>query len=455
MDLNLELQIAKEIINEEKRPNKIYSYLDTIIGTGYNKSGGGKGWTNWVTVNDNYDENMAKRVFDLTKLGVAKEETPVPIPDINDSNKLFTLETMFDDIKKVMNSFLEQATGVAEYYNLEESPLIPDTKSTSTTPELLEQRRIKQVFKQSLKQLNANNELAKVVSGYNRVVNYIDRIIDVKNINESDKNKITDKFYELLPILDNVIYYGELYGFSIVKSLMQMRTFIISKNFKPIKTYTYYTKPIEDDNVKDDNDFNEEYIDLDTDYGDEDDLRTDDLIFDTGVAEQKDEIEDEIEEGETEEKKEYRLEIKRLERVVETNLKLQKDLKERRRKLINKLQKETDITKKEKLNKLISEANIVLNELSLENDDIELDILRLKENITGRGRYKGKKKGKKQVKEKMINIKKIKDNSLNFGMNTDLNKLLSEFSLPGFDVSLTSEKQDKNNRGLYKEVQKK
>ena len=113
MDLQLNYKIAKEIINEEKRKGKMYSYLNTIIGAGQKykgiKSGGGAGWTNWVTVKDNYDKDINIRGLEIARIGVSKEEAVVPIPDIDDSSKLLLINKFFDKFTKIIMDINQEA----------------------------------------------------------------------------------------------------------------------------------------------------------------------------------------------------------------------------------------------------------------------------------------------------------------------------------------------------------
>jgi len=106
--LNMELKIAKEIINESKRKGKIYSYIDTIRGAGRhflkNKMvGGGQGWTNWVTNTDDYNQDMAKRVVDITRIGVTKNDAAAPIPTLLDTEKLYNFTKLYDDFTSILS----------------------------------------------------------------------------------------------------------------------------------------------------------------------------------------------------------------------------------------------------------------------------------------------------------------------------------------------------------------
>jgi hypothetical protein len=275
MDYNLRLSkhLANEMISESKRQNKIYSYLDTIKGAGmkhYNssKSGAGKGWTNWVTVNDTYNEDMAKRVMEISRLGVAKDEAVAPIPDIKDSNQLFQINKFFEKIKSLISSFNEQGSSLdfAEYEaNIQKAKDLTRTSLGEQEKYLRRQERAERItqrirrgdepvdvesgftpsyedrtqgYNLIFQQFNSNNESYQIINTYNTLISYLVDIVGFKKLSQSDKNKLNDKFDELIPLLSDSIPYADNYQIENRQQLKKLLTKLISRDYTVIKFNT-------------------------------------------------------------------------------------------------------------------------------------------------------------------------------------------------------------------------
>ncbi len=265
--------INNEQINESKRQGKLYSYLDTIKGAGKymnlktHKSGGGKigTWTNWVTSNNDYDKDMAKRALALIRTGITKEGELTPTPNISDTMKLLEINKLFDGLKSLIMAFNEQYNTFDIYkdeYNKKRSKQIiqeyegvpPLSKKKyekalkikefydtigNREPQQIESfgqtyPQIEQLYNQTFIDVNKNNETFQIINKYNSLVNYLNQVIGYNKLNQSDKNKINDKFTELIPMLQQTVEYASDLEISNKQQLKLMLSRIINKNYKPI-----------------------------------------------------------------------------------------------------------------------------------------------------------------------------------------------------------------------------
>jgi hypothetical protein len=292
--LDMELKIAKEVINESKRKGKIYGYLDTIRGAGKYKNskiiGGGKGWTNWITNTDNYNSDMAKRIVDTAKIGVTKDEATAPIPSLSDINKLTTINKMFDDLRQALNIFNDQLVNyddskrffnerrinnlitssddkqkkkekeiekIIEKRNAETGSInLSDISSLSDETEKLRQNEIMDYQK-----LNEGGIMYSIIDKWNRLTNYLTFIVNYKSLNISDQNKLKDKFNELIPLIERIVtiapkYFIDYDEESEDKNVIKLKIInkkMITQDYTPVSdtdVLTYLQDNPNKDNIK-------------------------------------------------------------------------------------------------------------------------------------------------------------------------------------------------------------
>lgn len=265
--------INNEQINESKRQGKLYSYLDTIKGAGKymnlktHKSGGGKigTWTNWVTSNNDYNQDMAKRALALIRTGITKESELTPTPNISDTMKLLEINKLFDGLKSLIMAFNEQSESFdirQNIYNKNRSKQI--IKEYEGKPNISQKKyekalkikehydtigkrapknvdiigetypQMEQLYSQTLMDVNKNNETFQIINKYNSLVNYLNQVIGYNKLNQSDKNKIDDKFTELIPMLQETVENADYLEIGNSQQLKLMLSRIINKNYKPI-----------------------------------------------------------------------------------------------------------------------------------------------------------------------------------------------------------------------------
>ena len=82
--------------------------------------------------------------------------------------------------------------------------------------------------------VNKNNETFQIINKYNSLVNYLNQVIGYNKLNQSDKNKIDDKFTELIPMLQQTVDNASDLQISNNQQLKLMLSRIINKNYKPI-----------------------------------------------------------------------------------------------------------------------------------------------------------------------------------------------------------------------------
>ena len=265
--------INNEQINETKRQGKLYSYLDTIKGAGKymnlktHKSGCGKigTWTNWVTSNNDYDKDMAKRALSVIRTGITKEGELTPTPNISDTMKLLEINKLFDGLKSLIMAFNEQYNTFDNYkyeYNKKRSkeiiqeyegkPNISQKKYEKALrvkdfydtigkrePREIESfgetyPQIQQLYNQTFMDVNKNNETFQIINKYNTLINYLNQVIGYNKLNQSDRNKIDDKFTELIPMLQETVDNASDLEISNNQQLKLMLSRIINKNYKSI-----------------------------------------------------------------------------------------------------------------------------------------------------------------------------------------------------------------------------
>ena len=244
MDFNLKMEkmIANEIIDESKRKGKIYGYLDTIRGAGrhyMNKKslkGSGQGWSNWITNTNDYDQTMAKRAVDITRNGVTKEEATSPIPDISDMGKLNEMNNLFDALKNSIISINQNLSNFEKIFQ-EYQETIPVTDrrfSSLTVEERVKLQEVQGRYNSTYQTINNSNYYNEIIQKYNKLCIYLQQIIGYKKLNRSDQNKITDKFLELLPLIQTLINEMKYYTIDGVIKFNLMYKKIINKDYTQI-----------------------------------------------------------------------------------------------------------------------------------------------------------------------------------------------------------------------------
>jgi hypothetical protein len=258
------------------RKNKVYSYLDTVRGAGmkhYNKvkSGGGKGWSNWITVNNEYEKDMAGRVMDIARLGVVKDEAIAPIPDITDVMQLSQIDKYISELTNAMTSLMAKNNDVNTSAKIAKKSQKRDLareylkKPDSTDfekiikggPNPVKSDIDVQYAFNTLRDYKAGGYISKIIEIWNNYVIYLNNIVKFDKLNQSDKNKINEKLDNILSIMANTVatveesykdglfeLHSGLYYLYIVYSRM------ITKTYKPITFIDYKDMGDLPENVK-------------------------------------------------------------------------------------------------------------------------------------------------------------------------------------------------------------